>query len=109
VSLRKWLTIAALTGVAIVLVLAPPYRGSDWLLYALLIADFIAIGLIARDARALWTSVGFAASCCVAWDVEYFSTNADDGILDGLVLGLIALLTAGAAVAAGLLARRLLR
>jgi hypothetical protein len=61
VSPRIWLTIAALTGVAVLLLVAPTYRVSDAVIYALVIADFIAIGLIARDARALWASVAFAA------------------------------------------------
>jgi thiamine transporter ThiT len=106
VSLRIRLTIAALTGIAVVLVLVPTYRVADWVMYALVVADFVAIGLIARDARALWASVAFAAALSVAWYISFFSTEADDGLFDGLIIGVIALISAGVAVAAGVLAGR---
>jgi hypothetical protein len=109
VSPRIWLTIAALTGVAVVLLAAPTYRVPDSVIYALVIAEFIAIGLIARDARALWASVAFAAAVCVVWYVNFFFSDADDGLLDGLMLGLIALVAAGAAVEAGVLVGRMVR
>jgi hypothetical protein len=79
VAFRIWCTIAALTAVAVILVLAPTHRLSDAVIYTLVIVDFISIGLVTRDERALWAPVAFAASSSAAWYIDFLSTDADDG------------------------------
>ena len=108
-SLQVWVVVAALTGLAVVASVTPVPGPSDAVFVALVAADFVAIGLIAGDVRALWTAVAYAACLCLAWYVAYFATRADAGILDGVVIGLFALVIASAAVAAGILVRRALR
>jgi hypothetical protein len=108
-SLRTWLAVAALTALAFVVLVMPLPGVPDRVVYAAVIAVLIAGGLIADDARGLWAAAAFAACLCVAWYVAFFATDADSGLLDGLVIGLFALVLAGAAVGAGVLARRLLR
>ncbi len=76
---------------------------------ALVTADFVAIGLIAGDLRALWAAVAYATCLCVAWYVVFFATGADSGILDGVLISLFALVIASAADATGVLAGRALR
>ncbi|HEY6886365.1 MAG TPA: hypothetical protein VI300_01260 [Solirubrobacter sp.] len=108
-SLRTSVAIAALTALAAVVLVAPVPGVSDRVIYAAVIADLIAVGLIAGDVRGLWASVAFASCLCVAWYVFFFTTHADSGLLDGLILGVAALVLAGAAVGAGVLAGQLLR
>jgi hypothetical protein len=108
-SLRTWVTVAALTALALVVLVMPLPRVSDWVVFAAVIADLIAVGLIAGDPRGLWAAVAFAACLCVAWYVYFFATHADSGLLDGLIIGLFALVLASAAVGAGVLASLLRR
>ena len=75
----------------------------------LVIADLITLGLIAGDWRALWGALAFATCVCVAWYVQFVATDADAGLLDGLILSWIALAVAATAVAAGVLLGRLFR
>jgi hypothetical protein len=111
VSPRVWVTIVVLTGLAVALLVVPPrwvpVWVPDWVIFAAVIADLIAVGLIARDWRALWAAVALAACSCVAWYVYFFSGRGDDGLFDGVILGLIALAAAAAAVSAGVLVGRL--
>jgi hypothetical protein len=109
VSLVTWAAVAALTALAVVVLVAPLLPVSDSVIYGVVIADLIAVGVIAGNARGLWASVAFAACTCVAWYVQFFATDADSGLLDGLVIGLIALVLAGTAVGVGVLAGHLLR
>ena len=88
---------------------APLPRLSDAVIFALVAADLVAIGLIAGDVRALWAAVAYATSLCVAWYVVLFTTDADSGILDGVIIGLFALVIASAAVATGVFVGRGLR
>ncbi|WP_156028239.1 hypothetical protein [Candidatus Solirubrobacter pratensis] len=44
-SPRVWVTILVLTGLAVVLLVVPPHRVPDWVIFAVVIADMIAIGL----------------------------------------------------------------
>ena len=64
---------------------------------------------IGCDVRALWAAVAYATCLCVAWYVVFFATGADSGILDGVAIGLFALVVAGAAVVTGVLVGRALR
>jgi hypothetical protein len=109
VPLRVWVIVAALTGLAVVVTVAPLPRLSDAVVFALVAADLVAIGLIAGDVRALWAAVAYATCLCVAWYVVLFATDADSGILDGVIIGLFALVIASAAVATGVLVGRGLR
>jgi hypothetical protein len=109
-SLRASVTAVALTAFAVVVLVAPLPRVSDRVIYAVVIADLVAVGLIAREWRALWAAVALATCLCVVWYVQFFAAdNPDDGLLDGLILALLALAVAGAAIAAGVLVGRLLR
>jgi hypothetical protein len=108
-SFATWVTIAGLTALAVVVLVAPLSPLSDSVIYAVVIADLIVVGLIAGDARGLWASAAFAACVCLAWYIQFFATDADSGLLDGLVIGLLALVIAGAAVGVGALARQQLR
>ncbi len=109
VSLLTWVTVAALTALAFGVLVAPPMPGSDSVIYAVVIADLIAVGLIAGNPLGLWAAVALATCVCVAWYIKLFATDADSGILDGLVIALIVLVVASAAVGAGVLAGHRLR
>ena len=101
VSLRVWVVVAALTGLAVAVLVAPIPGPSDAVFFALVAADFVAIGLIAGDVRALWAAVAYATCVCVDWYVVFFATGADSGILDSVVIGLFAWVIASAADATG--------
>ena len=109
VSLLTWVTVAALTALAFAVLVKPLTPWLDSVIYAVVIADLFAVGLIAGDARGLWASVALATCVCVAWYIKLFTTDADSGPLDGLVIGLIVLVVASAAVGAGVLAGHRLR
>jgi hypothetical protein len=104
--LRTWLVVTALTAFALVVLFAPVSWVPDAAIYAVVVAALVAVGLVAREVHGLWAALAFAACVTTAWYVRFFTTDADAGLLDGMILGLGALVVAGVAVTVGVLVGR---
>ncbi len=71
---------------------------------ALAVAALMVAGvLVAKPTTALLLGTAFAVSVAVVWYAGYDTTASDSGPLDGIVLGLIALVSTVGAVGSGAL------